>query len=272
MKIKQFYIKKNNFKSWTEIFMSPCPITIETLKTGMVKINRRGTINTKHPNAGYIKDEIIDVPIKNYLVCHDKLGNFLLDAGLDKLYTDDPKGGIRGDNVDEFFQMKNENIKFQLDTKNIKLKAVYLSHLHPDHIAGIRELPKNIPYFIGKGELERYKSENGNFLKGVKTVYEIDFSKFEEIAPLKQCVDLLEDGSLWGISTPGHSIGHTSYLINGIEGPILLTMDACFIKDNLRLKIAPSDYTWDIKLAQKSLDMLNDFLVDFPDVKIIYGH
>ena len=48
--------------------------------------------------------------------------------------------------------------------------------------------------------------------------------------------DLLGDGSLWAISTPGHTKGHISYLINGLDGPILLTMDASFIRDNLRLK------------------------------------
>ncbi len=273
MRIKQFHIKKNRMKSWTEIFENPRPVTIETFVTGTVDINRRGTINTEHPNAGYIKDEIITVPIKNYLVHHKELGDFLLDAGLDKSYTDDPKGGIKGDLVDEFHQNNNENIKFQLDSRNIEPSAVYLSHLHPDHIAGISELPKNIPYFVGKGELEQYQPEkSGNFLNGIETIYEIDFSKSDEMPPLGPCTDLLGDGSLWALSTPGHSKGHCSYLINGVEGPILLTMDVCFIMDNLRLKIAPSDYTWDVELAQNSLDMLIKFLKTFTEVKAICGH
>ena len=125
-----------------------------------------------------LKDEVLNVQIKNYLVRHNGLGDFLLDAGLDKLYTDDPKGGVSGYLVDEFYQNRNENIKFQLESRNIIPEAVYLSHLHPDHIAGIRELPKNIPYFVGKGELEQYQQENsGYFLDGVETVYEIDFLK-----------------------------------------------------------------------------------------------
>jgi N-acyl homoserine lactone hydrolase len=273
MKIKQIHIKKNQVKSWIEIFKNPCPVTIETFVTGTVDINRRGTINTEHPDAGYMKDEVLNVPIKNYLVRHNELGDFLLDAGLDKSYTDDPKGGIKGDPVDEFYQNQNQNIKFQLESRKIKPKAVYLSHLHPDHIAGIRELPKNIPYFVGKGELEQYQQEkSGYFLDSVETIYEIDFSKLDEIPPLSHCADLLGDGSLWAVFTPGHSRGHCSYLINGVEGPIFLTMDACFIMDNLRLKIAPSDYTWDIEMAQNSLDMILKFLKAFPEVKVICGH
>ena len=49
-------------------------------------------------------------------------------------------------------------------------------------------------------------------------------------------------------------------------------MDASFIMDNLRLKIAPSDYTWDIGMAQKSLDMILEFLKMFPTVRVICGH
>jgi N-acyl homoserine lactone hydrolase len=273
MKIKQFHTKKDRMKSWNEIFKNPYPVTIETIVTGCVEINRRGTINTEHPDAGYVPDELLNVPIKNYVVHHKELGDFLLDAGLDKLYTDDPKGGIEGEHTDIFYQNQNENIKFQLDLKKIKPRAVYISHLHPDHIAGIRELPKDIPYFVGKGELDQYLPEEYNdFLHGIETIYEIDFSKLNKISPLGPCADLLGDGSLWAVSTPGHSTGHCSYIINGVDGPIFLTMDACFIHDNLKLKIAPSDYTWDVKMAQSSLDMILKFLTDYPEVKVICGH
>jgi N-acyl homoserine lactone hydrolase len=272
MNIKQFTTKNGSLKNWREIFQNPRSVTIETIKTGTVNINRRGTINTEHPDASDINDEVLNVPIKAYLIIHEELGNFLLDAGLDILYVDDTHGGL-DDDLDEFFLKKNENIKFQLDCRRTKLKAIFLSHLHSDHIAGIRELPKNIPYFVGKGELEQYRPKtNGNFLSDVETLYEINFSKSDEMPPLGPCADLLGDGSVWAISTPGHSKGHLSFLINGVDGPVFLTMDACFIKDNLRLKIAPSDYTGDVKMAQKTLDMIIKFLEVYPEVRVICGH
>jgi N-acyl homoserine lactone hydrolase len=273
MKIKEFKTKKNPLKSWSELFQNPKDVRVESFKTGTVNIGRRGTINTKHPEAGYVKDEILKVPIMSHWVHHKELGDFLLDAGLDKIYADDPYGGIKGESADEFFQMKNENIKFHLDIRKINLKGIFLSHLHADHIAGIRELPKNILYIVGLGEIEQYQPElNNDFLKDVEAIYEIDFSKLEKMPPLGLCADLLGDGSVWAISTPGHTKGHISYLINGLKGPIFLTMDACFIQDNLKLKIAPSDYTWDIGMAQKTLDMIIKFSDDFPEVKIICGH
>jgi len=273
MKIKELKIKQNPIESWSEVFQNPRDVRVESFKTGTVNIGRRGTINTKHPEAGYIKDEVLKVPIMSHWVHHKELGDFLLDAGLDKMYADDPYGGVTGESADEFFQMKNENVKFHLDIRKINLKGIFLSHLHADHIAGIRELPKNILYLVGKGEIEHYQPEvYGNFLKGVGTVYEVDFSTLEEIPPLGHCADILGDGSIWAVSTPGHTPGHISYLINGLKGPILLTMDACFIQDNLKLKIAPSDYTWDIKVAQKTLDKIIEFSEDYPEVRVICGH
>ncbi|MDD3984534.1 MAG: MBL fold metallo-hydrolase [Methanobacterium sp.] len=273
MKLKEYKIKEGAMKSWREIFQNPCDIILESFKTGSVNINRRGTINIKHPKAGYIKDEMINVPIFSHLIKHNKFGYYLIDTGLDATYTYDPYGGVKGKYVDKFFQEKNENIGFHLENKGINLKNIFLSHLHPDHIAGVRELPKEIPYIVGKGEIEQYKPEiYGDFLKDINTLYEIDFSTLNKIPPLGPSTDLFGDGSFWAISTPGHTKGHISYLINGIYGPILLTMDASFIGDNLLLKIAPSDYTEDIALAQKTLENICEFLLEYPQVKVLAGH
>ncbi len=273
MKVKQFKVNKRSLKSWREVFRNPRPVTIESFKTGTVNINRRGTINPEHPDAIVAVDEMLTVPIMAHYVHHEEMGEYLLDVGLDASYTDDPHGGIKGEFADEFSQKKNENIKHHLDERDINLTAVFLSHLHPDHIAGIRELPKNIPYIVGKGEIDQYQPEKyGDYLNGVKIVYELNFSKLDEMHPLSHCADLLGDGSIWAVLTPGHTIGHVSFIINGFEGPILLTMDACFIKDNLKFKVAPSDYTGDVELAQKSLDMIIDFLEDYPEVRVICGH
>jgi len=115
MKIKEFKIKKNPLESWSKVFQNPRDVRVESFKTGTVNIGRRGTINTKHHEAGYIKDEVLKVPIMSHWVHHKELGDFLLDVGLDKMYADDPYGGVTGESADEFFQMKNENVKFHLD-------------------------------------------------------------------------------------------------------------------------------------------------------------
>jgi len=272
MNIKAFNLE-NNSRNWNDIFHNPKPVELYSFKTGSVHIHRRGTINPDHPNAENILDETLNVPIMAHLIKHQKFGYYLLDVGLDKSYFYDKYGGLSVPLKEEFYQAKNENIAYHLDNLKINLKMIFLSHLHSDHIAGLRELPINIPVVVGKGELGHYQPEiYGDFLKGVENVYELDFSKLDSISPMGKCADLLGDGSLWAISTPGHTEGHVSFILNGLNQPTLLTMDAAFINDNIKYGIAPSDYTWNVSMAQKSLDMLINFLNEFNNVKVLAGH
>jgi len=273
MKIKTFPFEKSDHETWDEVFQNPQPITVESFKTGAVVINRRGTINPNHPLAPVMVDEELEVPILAHWVHHEQKGDFLLDVGLDSSYCNDPCGGLKGTAVDEYQQGEDENIAYHLAKHNIKPKMVFLSHLHSDHTAGLRELPKDITYVTGKGEYSKYQIEvHGDFLEGLDELYEIDYTHAQQMPYLGFSVDLLGDGSLWAIHTPGHTPGHSSFLINGLDGHIFLTMDAAFIHENLETGVAPSDYTWDVAMAQETLEKILIFLKVYPQVRVGSGH
>jgi len=273
MKIWPFFFEKSDNETWDEVFQNPQPITVERFKTGAVVLNRRGTINPDHPRAPVMVDEELEVPILAHWVHHEKYGDFLLDVGLDSSYSLDPRGGLMGTAVDEYLQDKDENIAYHLAMHNINPKMVFLSHLHSDHAAGLRELPKDIRYVTGKGEYQKYQPQiHGDFLEGLNELYEIDYSPAQQMPYLGASVDLLGDGSLWAIHTPGHTPGHSSFLINGLDGPIFLTMDAAFIHENLETGVAPSDYTWDVVMAQQTLEKILKFLKVYPQVRVSPGH
>nr|WP_209625453.1 MBL fold metallo-hydrolase [Methanobacterium petrolearium] len=273
MKLRKFPYKKGEYTRWGQVFHNPRPINVQSFKTGAVIINRKGTINPAHPHARDIIDEEMEVPILAHWVHHEEKGDFLLDTGLDAAYSTDPKGRLEGTDVDVFQQNKGENIAKHIEQNGINLKTVFLSHLHADHAAGVRELPKNIPYVIAKGEYGQYHPKiHGDFLEGLEELYEIDFSRATLMPPLGLGVDLLGDGSLWAILTHGHTPYHVSFLVNTLAGPILLAMDAAFIHENLELGIAPSDYTWNVKKAQETLDKIIEFLGEYPQVRVGPGH
>jgi glyoxylase-like metal-dependent hydrolase (beta-lactamase superfamily II) len=92
------------------------------------------------------------------------------------------------------------------------------------------------------------------------------------MAPLGPSVDLLGDGSLWAIHTPGHTPWHVSFLLNGMDGPILLTIDAAFIHENLERGVAPSDYTEDVVKVQETLEKIIEFLKMYRQVRVGTGH
>jgi len=272
MKIRNYPLKKSGYGSWKAIFKNPAPIEVTSYQTGSVLIDLDGALNPNHVKSPRISGTV-EVPILAHFISHKKLGNFLLDAGLDKSYYHDPYGGVDTPLKEEYIQDKNQNIGYQLGNKSSKINAVFLSHMHPDHIAGLRDLSEKIPVVMSKGEMEDYKPDlYGDFLHDVETVCEIDFSDSEPISPFSNCADLLGDGSIWAVSTPGHTMGHISFVVNGLNGPKLLTMDVAFIYENISYGVAPSDYTWDVEKAQKSLDTVNDFIGLIRGLEIIPGH
>lgn len=273
MRLKNYQFKKNKGISWVEVFQNPRQVSVQSFQTGTVIINRYGTLNPNHPLAKDVSDEELEVPILAHWVHHEDKGDFLLDTGLDASYTLEPCGGMEGTDVDEFQQIKGENIAKNIEQKGINLKMVFLSHLHADHAAGVRELPKDILYVTPKGEYDGYVPEiHGHFLEGLEVLYEIDFQKSTLIPPLGFSVDLLGDGSLWAIHTPGHTPYHISFLVNGMDGPILLTIDAAFIHENVEHGVAPSDYTEDVVKAQETLERIIEFLRIYPHVRVGPGH
>ncbi|MEN6551489.1 MAG: MBL fold metallo-hydrolase [Methanobacterium sp.] len=281
---KAFDVKKHDFKEWDSLFNNPQPITIKSFITGYVILNKRGALNPDHPKAGVVEDELLEVPVLAHWIHHEKLGDYLIDTGLDSLYYDDPHGNMKGlfaklfikTNlfVDEYKQAENQNIGYHIEKNRIKLKGVFFTHLHSDHIAGTRELSKNITYVSSKEEkYHDYKPFfYGDYLKGVKTLYEIDFKDAADMPILGKCVDIFGDGSLWAISTPGHTEGHISFLINALKGPVLLAGDVCFIELSLKSGVAPSIYTEDVEVNQRSFDKIIEFKKAYPQIKIICGH
>jgi len=284
MKKQPFKIKKSKITSWDEIFENPRPITVKTFVTGEVKIPKIGTINPDHPKAGLIEDKLLEIPVLAHWIHHEKLGDYLIDTGLDNSYQNHPHGNMNGVlaklfikakiEVDEYYQAENQNIGHHVKENKIKLKGVFFTHLHSDHIAGTRELPKNIHYMIGKGEKyhEYWPFFYSDHLKGVEILHEIDFKNGNDMPFLGKCVDIFGDGSLWALSTPGHSKGHMSFLINSEKSPILIAGDVCFIKSNFEKGIGPSSYTEDIKVNQQSLDKIIEFKKRYPQVKVLCGH
>ncbi len=284
MKKELFEIKNIKKISWDEIFENPRPIILKSFVTGYVIIPKIGAIDPDHPKAGTIEDELLEVPVLAHWIHHEKLGDYLIDTGLDSSYHYDPHGNMKGlfaklfikakMFVDEYKQLKNQNIGYHVKENKIKLNGVFFTHLHSDHMAGTRELPKDIPYVVGKGEkYHEYKPFfYGDYLKGVETLYEIDFKDAQNMSFLGRCVDIFGDGTLWAVSTPGHTKGHISFLINAKKGPILIAGDVCFIKSNFKKGIGPSSYTEDVRANQESLDKMLEFKRRYPQIKVICGH
>ncbi len=266
------------YHSLEDILSNPQPITIRTYATGIMQTNLSGIMNLEHEQAQDIKDEVIKIPVNVGIIQHQEFGAYLIDAGLDKSYVHNPHGTIRGLMVESYLgkgsQEPNTHIAAILEQEKIQLQGVFLTHLHQDHTAGIVDLPKDIPYVAGKNE--RYVNfrffMQGDHLAGIDELHEIDFAEGIDLPPLGKGIDVFGDGSLWAISSSGHSAGHVIFLINGIDEQVLFTGDACNDHYQFETGIGPGAYSSDLEGGQEVLERIILFKERYPEVKLVYGH
>lgn len=266
------------YHSLEEILSNPQPITIRTYSTGKMETTRSAIMNLEHEEAQGIEDASIEIPVNVGIIQHQAFGAYLIDAGLDKSYVHSQHGTIRGLMVEGYLgkgsQVPNTHMAAILDQDGIRLEGVFLTHLHQDHTAGIVDLPKDIPYVAGKNE--RYVNYRffmqSDHLAGIDELQEIEFSGAIDLPPLGKGVDVFGDGSLWAISSSGHSPGHMIFLINGIDEQVLYTGDACNDHYQFETGIGPGYYSSDLEGGQEALERIILFKERYPEVKLVYGH
>jgi N-acyl homoserine lactone hydrolase len=267
-------------RNWSAIFAKPKNITVTTIETGLIKVKISDVLNLKNPKAKGFKDSSLYVPVFVHLIQHPVFGDWIIDAGLDSSFHSDPHGNIKGmfRKVFSCIQEKGQDISSQLALRNIAIKGVFFTHLHPDHITGVPALPGNIRYICGKGETQTNIRPLGITLfssmqlNKVGKMEEFDFSNVPPMSPLGPAIDVFGDGSFWAISTPGHTICHVSFIVNTLSGPVLLTGDVSHTKLGFDSGIEPGGFSLNCPLNLKSLMQLKTFAGEFPQVKLIYGH
>jgi glyoxylase-like metal-dependent hydrolase (beta-lactamase superfamily II) len=112
----------------------------------------------------------------------------------------------------------------------------------------------------------------GDHLAKARGLQEIDFSQVQPLPPFGPAVDVFGDNSFWALATPGHTSGHVSYLVNAKEGAVLITGDACNLKEQLENGVGPGWFSSNVKQAQTSMDEISAFHKKYPQVKIQCGH
>jgi N-acyl homoserine lactone hydrolase len=272
--------KSDAAKDWATILSQPKNITLTTLETGTIQVQLSEVLNLDNPRTKGFKDSTFWVPVFAHWIHHETYGDYLIDSGLDSTFTNDPHGNFTGLYRSRFTvrQAKGQDITAQLAVHGIKLKGVFFTHLHPDHTTGVPGLPKNISFVAGKGEKTKQvnilfiKFFNNDHFAGVSKIEEIDFAGVPTMPPLGSAVDVFGDGSLWAIATPGHTIGHLSFLVNAKSGAVLLAGDASHTKWGFENGVEPGGFTEDVELNHKTLAELKAFAQAFPQVKVICGH
>jgi len=149
---------------------------------------------------------------------------------------------------------------------------VFLTHLHADHTSGLADLGCDVQAVFGSGEdVFIQRAMLGDHLD-CRPLQQLDFSRAAAMPPFEAAIDLFGDGSIWALSTPGHTPGHVSYLVHSSGGPVLITGDAAAYYAQLEHRIRPAPGVQDAARAARSLDALAEFAERYSNVRVAVGH
>ena len=146
-------------------------------------------------------------PVPVYLV---EVGEerILIDTGLHPDAVADAASHYDGAESLGFFRLEQEvPLTRQVDLASLTM--VVLTHLHFDHAGGLALLPKSLPIYLQRREWEAAQDPEGiarNFL------LPRDYEGIDEdrVVLVDGDHDLLGDGSVELLFTPGHTAGHQS--------------------------------------------------------------
>jgi len=162
-----------------------------------------------------------------------------------------------------------------LEKHQITPAHVFLTHLHADHTGGLPSIPSQSHLYYGKQErtiISRLLC--GNHFAGKSCIHLLDMSTGRALSPFSHVVDVFGDGTLWAVSTPGHSRDHLAYLINTTPTPILVVGDAELTTWAMQDEILVStvDGARGKQEVQRSAAMIRTFHAMYPHVQIWFSH
>lgn len=216
-------------------------------------------------------------------ISHPRVGTILFDCGYGRALVEARSWAAR---------VYRGILPFRLGAVGLgSVDAVFLSHFHPDHIGGLREVAA-APIWYSRVGLEALRKLGGferaqhaffeellpeNFEKRGRAIEECALVQLgTEWAPFETAYDLAGDGALLAVELPGHALGQYGLICRVGDEDVFLIADAGWVLENVtrlamparpgRLAIA------DFGAYQETLRRLHELKVRRPDLWMIPSH
>lgn len=229
-----------------------------------------------------------EVPISVFLIEH-RDGLVLFDTGLDPAIKSEPcyissaLGRFLLKRIFRFDIRPEDKLGFKVESlgydKGRICKAI-ISHLHFDHVGGISDVP-HAELLVDKREWEQLSVPHPEYEWILREHIELASAKWMPIGfqPVRDSFlssfesyhDVMGDGSILLLPTPGHTRGSLSALIRtSIAPPILLVGDLAYNIDAIFNDRPPG--TGDAKTLHATYAKVRQLKKQFPDLLIVPSH
>jgi glyoxylase-like metal-dependent hydrolase (beta-lactamase superfamily II) len=224
----------------------------------------------------------VALPVPAFLIDHPTAGPILVDTGLHPSVADDPTESLGP--VARLLDIRmtaEQAVPAQLDALGVDphaIRSVVMTHLHYDHAGAVSQFPQ-ATFVVSSAEWEA--ASNGGLKDGYRRrqfdhafdwrTVDYEHRDVPSFATFARSVDLLGDGSIRLVSTPGHSRGHQSVIVRLHDRELLLTGDAAFRRETIETGEVPLIVT-DEHLYRRSLSEIASYVQRTPSAEVICGH
>jgi glyoxylase-like metal-dependent hydrolase (beta-lactamase superfamily II) len=219
----------------------------------------------------------VTIPLPAFLVEHPSEGPIVIDTGLDPVVAEDRTANMgrltatlsaRSFRTEPAWAVPEQLRARGVDPADVDL--VLMTHLHLDHASGMAQFP-DATFAISRAEWDAARGSMP-FLHGyVPSHYEGATTRLIDFDDVGATEDVLGDGSVVAMFTPGHTLGHTSVLLRTGAGEVLVAGDAVYTRHTLETGHRPF-LMEDSKLYSRSLAAIQSYAGDHPDCLVIPGH
>ena len=228
---------------------------VSVISTGTVRIRPEHPYGTRKPLYWWLltsRQWTPPRPVNVYVIEHAD-GLILFDTGQDRASVTDASyfpGVVAGhiyDRLARFDIAENDTLTAQLAALGYvpaDVDTAIVSHLHQDHIGGLAELAGSelLVSAAEWAELAKPAPELRGFLRshiqlpGLKWhQVSLEPTRDPALAPFTESLDVMGDGSLVLLPTPGHTAGSMSLLVRRAgRPPLLLAGDLTYGADILQ--------------------------------------
>lgn len=253
------------------------PLNFSAHASANWQVPLRGLLNLEAPAARAAGKKDADEPIQVYLYefTHPLHGRFFIDTGVARGLLESPaKHGVQAELFQAFGLGKIQLLQSsgEIASSGKPLSGIFLTHLHLDHISGLPDLAADIPLYVGRNEHLSLNPQNhmtltatDALLSGRPPLNEWGFDKGEAI-------DVFDDASVFALPTPGHTEGSTAYVLNTLNGPVLIVGDTCHTTWGWQQGVEPGDFTRDQQQNRTSLLALKALTDRHRQLKVYLGH
>ncbi|HYW90682.1 MAG TPA: N-acyl homoserine lactonase family protein [Chloroflexota bacterium] len=264
---------------------------VSMLSTGSVDIHPQQVFGSRLPMYVWIAGSrrwLSARPINVYIIEHAR-GLVLFDTGQDRASLTDPSyfpGGVLGflyRRLARFHIGPSDTLTAQLSARGYtpdSVKVAVISHLHEDHVGGIRELP-NAEIVVSQDEwtaLQQPHPEARGFLRKHVDVPGINWRRVAfqptsdpSLAPFDAAYDLMGDGTLMLLPTSGHTPGSISMLVRRAHAaPLLLVGDLTYATELLEIGRVPG--VGDTRQLRIASDKVRQLKARQPNLAILAAH